>query len=114
MGRLVASLAQAARCVSLNHEQLAASQDGKWRAVGVLDDASNALTLIGEALERHHTGPQEVAILLNDECTMLARRALTKTLRSLRSRNWTFGHEPELDTAVAERMETDLTLLPER
>lgn len=35
-GRLVASLAQAIRCVSLNHEQLTRGDSDKWGAIGVL------------------------------------------------------------------------------
>ncbi len=35
-GRLVASFAQAIRCVSLNHEQLTRGDSDKWGAIGVL------------------------------------------------------------------------------
>src|SRR5688572_2926289 len=36
VGRIVSSLAQAARCVSLNHHALSGSEQEKWEALGVL------------------------------------------------------------------------------
>ncbi|ROO60430.1 hypothetical protein EDC02_2299 [Micromonospora sp. Llam0] len=76
-GRLVASLAQAVRCVSRNHEQLMRGDSDRWDAIGVLDDASNGLTLVGEALEKHHPAPHGVAVLWSGESVVHARRALT-------------------------------------
>jgi hypothetical protein len=113
-GRLVASLAQAVRCVSLNHEQLAGTSDDRWHAVGVLDDASNCLTLLGEAIGKQHTAPQGVSVFWTDESVVYARRALTRTITSLRSGAWSFGHGADIDNGVVARMQTDLGLLPER
>jgi hypothetical protein len=112
-GRLVAALAQAVRCVSLNHEHLAGEPDGKWHGIGVLDDAGNGLTLLGDALGRHHRAPQGVAILWSDEAVVLARRALSRTIANLRAGSWSFGHGREFDTQVAARMEADLAFLPQ-
>lgn len=113
-GRLVAALAQAVRCVSLNHEHLAGELDGRWAGLGVLDDASNGLTLIGQALGHHDRAPQGVVILLSDETVVLARRALTQTIANLRAGIWSFGHGREFDTQVAAQMEADLAILPQQ
>jgi hypothetical protein len=113
-GRLVASLAQAVRCVSLNHDQLADESNDKWHAVGVLDDASNCLTLIGEAIGKQHTAPQGVSVFWSDESVVYARRALSRTITNLRSGAWSFGHGGDMDNEVVARMQTDLGLLPER
>jgi hypothetical protein len=112
-GRLVAALGQAVRCVSRNHEQLASEQDGKWSGLGVLDEASDALTLIGQAIGRHDRAPQSVAILWSDEAVVLARRALSLTITNLRTGIWSFGRGREFDTQLAARIETDLALLPQ-
>lgn len=112
-GRLVASLAQAVRCVSLNHEQLMRGDSDKWDAIGVLDDASNGLTLVGEALEKHHAAPHGVAVLWSDESVVHARRALTRTVENLRGGAWSFGFGAEMDAGVATRMATDLQILPQ-
>lgn len=113
-GRLVAALAQAVRCVSLNHDQLTGESDGKWHGLGVLDDAGNGLTLLGEALGRHHRAPHGVSILWSDEAVVLARRALSRTIANLRAGTWSFGHGSEFDTQVATRMEADLAFLPQQ
>ncbi|ROO63101.1 hypothetical protein EDC02_5115 [Micromonospora sp. Llam0] len=112
-GQLVASLAQAVRCVSLNHEQLMRGDSDKWDAIGVLDDASNGLTLVGEALEKHHPAPHGVSVLWSDESVVHARRALTRTVENLRSGAWSFGFGAEMDAGVATRMTTDLQKLPQ-
>ncbi|MEV5695874.1 hypothetical protein [Micromonospora globbae] len=111
-GRLVASLAQAVRCVSFNHERLAQGDRDKWDAIGVLDDASNGLTLVGEALGKHHMAPHAVNILWTDESVVYARRALTRTIEKLRIGAWSFGHGAKLDAGVIERMTADLGVLP--
>ncbi|MBM0274034.1 hypothetical protein [Micromonospora tarensis] len=111
-GRLIASLAQAVRCVSLNHERLAQGHRGKWEAVGVLDDASNCLTLLGEAVSNSHTSAQGTAVLWSDESVVYARRALTQAISNIRDGGWTFAHGPQLDADVATRMNADLKLLP--
>lgn len=113
-GRIVAALAQAVRCVSLNHEQLAGERDGKWSGLGVLDDASNGLTLIGQALGAHDRASEGVAILWSDEMVVLARRALMKTMAHLRAGIWSFGHGREFDTQVAARMGADFAALPQQ
>jgi hypothetical protein len=112
-GRLVASLAQAVRCVSLNHGSLEHGEREKWETIGVLDDASNGLTLIGEALENSHAAPQGIAVLWNDESVVYARRALTRTVKNLRNGAWSFGHGAALDADVAKRMTEDLEILPQ-
>jgi len=112
-GRLVASLAQAIRCVSLNHEQLMRGDSDRWGAIGVLDDASNGLTLVGGALEKHHAAPHGVAVLWSDESVVHARRALTRTVENLRNGAWSFGHGAEIDAGVATRMTADLQMLPQ-
>ncbi|MEU8332216.1 hypothetical protein AB0J14_35405 [Micromonospora arborensis] len=111
-GRLIASLAQAVRCVSLNHERLAQGHRDKWEAVGVLDDASNCLTLLGEAVSNSHTSAQGTAVLWSDESVVYARRALTQTITNIRDGGWTFAHGPQLDADVTTRMNADLKLLP--
>ncbi|GLZ01570.1 hypothetical protein [Actinoplanes sp. NBRC 103695] len=111
-GRLVASLGQAARCVSLNHQAVNRGEDDKWNAIGVLDDAGDGLTLIGAALELVDVSAGRVSVLLSDLAVLHTRRSLTKTAQNLTSGKWSFGHGPELDTKVAERMTADLNLLP--
>jgi len=111
-GRLVASLAQAVRCVSRNHERLTGEDSGKWDAIGVLDDASNGLTLLGDALARHHAAPDGVVVLWSDETVVHARRALTQTVENLNAGVWSFGHGKEIDTRVLARMTADLEKLP--
>ncbi|GIJ08462.1 hypothetical protein ACFFMR_26190 [Micromonospora andamanensis] len=111
-GRLIASLAQAVRCVSLNHDQLAQGRRDKWTAVAVLDDASNCLTLLGEAVTNSHTTGRGTAVLWNDESVVYARRALTQTISNIRNGGWTFAHGPQLDADVVSRMNDDLSLLP--
>jgi hypothetical protein len=114
-GCLIASLGQAVRCVSLNHDKLTASAKdvtGKWTAIGVLDDASNGLTLLGAALEHTDVAAGRVSVLLSDEAVLHTRRALAQTVQNLTVGAWSFGHEPEVDTGVAERMAADLALLP--
>ncbi|MEU5554475.1 hypothetical protein ABZ738_32370 [Micromonospora sp. NPDC047793] len=111
-GRLIASLAQAVRCVSINHDHLTQGRHDKWEAIGVLDDASNCLTLLGEALTNSHTSDQGTTVLWNDESVVYARRALTQTLANIRDGGWTFAHGPQLDADVATRMNADLSLLP--
>ncbi|MBM0240345.1 hypothetical protein JNW88_30535 [Micromonospora sp. ATA32] len=112
-GRLIASLAQAVRCVSLNHERLAQGRRDKWEALGVLDDASNCLTLLGEAVSNSHTSVQGAAVLWSDESVVYARRALTRTIANLRDGGWTFAHGLELDAEVGTRMGADLKILPQ-
>jgi hypothetical protein len=113
-GRLVASLAQAIRCVRLNHRRLADERDDHRYAIAVLDDASNGLTLIGEALEHHHIAPQGSAVFWSAESVVHTRRALSRTVANLQSGSWSFGYGPELDTGAATRIQTSLTLLPEQ
>jgi hypothetical protein len=112
VGRLVASLGQAVRCVSLNHDALVSNVRDKWEAVGVLDAASNGLTLLGAALEHTDATAGRVSVLLSDESVVHTRRALTQTAQNLTAGTWTFGHEERIDTGVAERMAADLALLP--
>lgn len=111
-GRLVASLGQAVRCVSLNHAVIIDGDKAKWTAIGVLDNASNSLTLIGAALENADITDGAASILLNDETVVLARSTLSLTVDNLKSETWTYGNGPELDQDVAERMAADLALLP--
>jgi hypothetical protein len=112
-GQLVASLAQAVRCVRLNHRQLTDEPDDHRHAIAVLDDASNGLTLIGEALGHHHSAPHGVAVLFSAESVVHTRRALARTVANLQSGTWSFGHGPEFDTGAAARIQTSLALLPE-
>lgn len=111
-GRLVASLGQAVRCISLNHHTLGGGEQAKWEAVGVLDSAGDGLTLIGAALENVDIRPGGISVLLSDEAVMLARRGLSRTVQNLTSGRWSFGHGPSVDAGVAERMTADLGLLP--
>jgi hypothetical protein len=83
--------------------------------VGVLDDASNALTLLGSALEdSHRSGGRSV--ILSDETVVYARRGLAETIKNLRSRRCSFDRAlPDIDAIdaqVADRMDGDLALLP--
>jgi hypothetical protein len=111
-GRLIASLGQAVRCVSLNHDSLGGTAQDKWQAIGVLDAASDGLTLLGAALENTDVAAGRVSVLLSDETVVHARRALTQTVHNLNAGKWSFGHEKQIDTGVAERMTADLALLP--
>lgn len=111
-GRLIASLGQAVRCVSLNHASMARGARDKWQAIGVLDSASDALTLLGAAMDAVDLGPSRVSVLLSDETVVQARRALGQTLDNLSSDVWTFHKGAQLDEQVAARMATDLALLP--
>ncbi|MDG4794976.1 hypothetical protein [Micromonospora sp. WMMD1082] len=113
-GRLIASLAQAVRCVSLNHDRLTHGHRDKWEAVGVLDDASNCLTLLGEAVSNSHTTAHGTAVLWSDESVVYARRALKQTINNLREGGWTFAHGPQLDADVATRMNADLKILRQK
>ncbi len=112
VGRLIASLGQAVRCVSLNHDSLAGSARDKWQAIGVLDAASNGLTLLGAALENTDVTAGRVSVLVSDETVVHARQALTQTVQNLAAGTWSFGHDTDIDTGVAERMAADLALLP--
>lgn len=111
-GRLIASLGQAVRCVSLNHDDLSGRARDKWEAIGVLDDAGNGLTLLGAALESTDVAAGRVSVLLGDEAVLYTRRALAQTVQNLNTGTWSFGHGQEVDTGVAERMAADLALLP--
>jgi hypothetical protein len=111
-GRLVSSLGQVVRCVSLNHQSLSGGERDKWEAIGVLDNASNGLTLIGAALENVDVRDGRVSVLLSDEAVVHTRHGLGPTVQNLRAGKWSFGHEPEIDTGVADRMAADLALLP--
>jgi hypothetical protein len=112
VGRLAASLGQAVRRVSLNHETLAGSARDKWEAIGVLDAASNALTLLGAAVQTTDRGSGRVSVLLSDETVVHARRGLAQTARHLADGTGTCGHGAALDAGVAERMAADRALLP--
>jgi hypothetical protein len=115
VGRLVSSLGQAVRCVSLNHDTIGQSEAARWAAVGVLDDTGNALTLLGSALEDSHRSGS-LSVVLSDETVVYARRGLAETVKNLRSRRWSFGQAlPDIDAIdakVADRMDSDLALLP--
>jgi len=112
VGRLVSSLGQAVRCVSLNHDTIGAGKAATWAAVGVLDDASNALTLLGSALaDSHRSGC--LSVVLSDETVVYARRGLAETIKNLRARRWSFDRAmADIDDQVADRMDSDLALLP--
>ena len=112
VGRLVASLGQAVRCVSLNHHALAGGQRDKWQAVGVLDNAGDGMTLIGAALGHVDIAQGRVSVLLSDEAVIRARRALGQTVTNLQAGVWSFDHGLDVDAGVAERMADDLALLP--
>lgn len=113
IGRLIASLGQAARCVSLNHQTLAAGELAKWTAIGVLDDAGDALTLLGAALEEGHAwAGGRLSVVIGDEAVVRIRRCLAETATNVRTGRWSFGQGGELDSGVADRMSADLALLP--
>ncbi|MEU5947999.1 hypothetical protein ABZ793_20885 [Micromonospora sp. NPDC047465] len=80
--------------------------------VGVLDDASNCLTLLGEAVGNSHTTAQGTVVLWSDESVVYAR-ALTQTIANLRDGGWTFAHGPQIDADVVTRMSADLKILPQ-
>ncbi|MDT4991382.1 MAG: hypothetical protein QOH97_1274 [Actinoplanes sp.] len=111
-GRLVASLGQAVRCMSLNHQSLAGSERDKWEAIGVLDAAGDGLTLLGEALKDADNTAGRVSVLLSDEAVVHARNSIEQTISNLTSGKWSFGHGASLDAGVAKRMAQDLALLP--
>jgi hypothetical protein len=111
-GRLVAALGQVVRCVSLNHDSLGRGESEKWEAIGVLDDAADALTLLGLALRAAHTDG-DTQVLLSDEAVVHSRRGLTQTISNLAEGTWSFGRDqPDRDAAIATRMADDLALLP--
>jgi hypothetical protein len=84
VGKLVASLGQAVRCVSLNHDVLNEGEAAKWEAISVLDDASNGLTLLGAALGDAVAGSGAVSVLVSDEAVVYARGCLAATASGLR------------------------------
>ncbi len=94
------------------YDALTGSARDKWEAVGVLDAASNGLTLLGAALEHPDVTGGRVSVLLSDETVVHTRHALTPTVQNVATGTWSFGHEDRLDTGVAERMAADLALLP--
>ena len=95
------------RCVSLNHEILGHGENEKWDAIGVLDNAGDARTLLGLALRAAHTaGGTEV--LLSDEAVVHTQRSLTQTVSNLSDGRWSFGRDqPDRDAAIAARMAAD-------
>ncbi|MER7009739.1 hypothetical protein ABT297_42790 [Dactylosporangium sp. NPDC000555] len=108
-GRLLASLGQAARCVSLNHMTL--STGDKWDTIGILDDVSNAVSLIGIALAERDSGAG--AIVLRDEAVVKARAGLQSVIDKLSSGQWKMYEErPDIDRAVIKGMTQDLSVLP--
>jgi len=112
VGRLVSSLGQAVRCVSLNHDTIGRGAADRWAAVGVLDDASNALTLLGSSLEDSHRSGS-LSVVLSDEAVVYAQRGLAATIKNLRSRRWSFDRAlADIDLKVADHMDTDLAVLP--
>jgi hypothetical protein len=111
-GRLIASLGQAVWCVSVNHASIARAARDKWQAIGVLDSASNALTLLGAAMDAVDVGTGRVSVLINDETVVHARRALRQALDILTNGDWSFHNGTDLDEQVAARMAADLKLLP--
>jgi hypothetical protein len=82
--------------------------------VGVLDDAGNALTLQGSALaDSHRSG--SLSVVLSDETVVYARRGLAETIKNLiwSARRWSFDRAmADVDDQVADRMDSDLALLP--
>jgi hypothetical protein len=114
VGRLVASLGQAVRCVSLNHESLGRGEAEKWEAIGVLDDASNALTIVGAELRASQAVSGRVCVLLSDEAVVSTRRTLVQTIENLTSGEWSYNQPTVDDAMVAARMSADLALLPPR
>lgn len=98
------------RC--LNHDTIGRAAADRWAAVGVLDDASNALTLLGSSLEDSHRSGS-LTVVLSGEAVVYARRGLAATIENLRSRRWSFDRAlADIDLKVADRMSTDLALLP--
>jgi len=111
VGRLVSSLGQAIRCVSLNHGTIGQGTAATWAAVGVLDDAGNALTLLGSSLEDSYRSGS-LSVVLSDEAVAYARRGLAETVKNLRSGRWSFDRAlAGVDAKVADRMDGDLALL---
>lgn len=85
-GFVVAALAQAVRCVSLNHAMIGSGRRGEdWDAIGVLDDAAHALTSIGMILAR---SPDDLEVELEPEIVVWARRALGQVIDKLSSGAW--------------------------
>ena len=112
VGRLIGSLGQAVRCVSLNHQSLTGSERDKWDAIGVLDAAGDGLTLLGAALNDADNTAGRVSVLLSDEAVVHTRHSLEQTISNLTSGKWSFDHGASLDAGVAKRMAEDLALLP--
>jgi hypothetical protein len=113
VGTLVASLGQAVRCVSLNHDVLNEGEAAKWEAISVLDDAGNGLTLLGAALGDAVAGSGAVSVLVSDEAVVYARGSLTQTVNNVDAGRWSFNRDrPEVDAGVVKRMRMDLALLP--
>jgi hypothetical protein len=112
LGRIVASLGQVVRYVSLNNDDLNGGPGRRWSAIGVLDNAGNGLTALGAALTLNAV-PGGATILVPDEAIVYARRALTETIDNITSRRWTYDKDnADLDDQVVERMRDDLALLP--
>lgn len=107
-GRVIASLGQAARMVSLNFADSDSPLDSDAEAV--LDGAGNGTSSIALALcAAAKTGAVE-SIVIDGEGVGLARQALTTVIEKFRTRDWTAGNE-RIDFAVLHGMMEDLSLL---
>ncbi|WBC01096.1 hypothetical protein [Micromonospora sp. WMMA1976] len=119
IGRLVASLAQAIRCVtircvSLESKVLPGDDGEKWEAIDVLAAASDGLIRIGEALEKTQLPSQLDAVALNVESLMFAKQALARSADKLHSNTWTYGRGQRFDNDLVSRMLEDLEKLAEQ
>lgn len=111
-GRVIASLAQAVRCVGLNHDRLAEGRRDKWEAVGVFDDASNCLTLLAKPSVTVTPQPEAPSYSGATQASYTHGAPLTQTIANLRDGGWTFAHGRQLGADVVTRMSADLETLP--
>lgn len=106
---MIAALAQAARVVSLNHAVIGSGRvDEEWDAIGVLDDATHAVTSIGMILAKW---PDELGVTLEPEIVVWAVRALGQVIKKLDSGAWDLKPMKSDVTKFIATMKQDALLL---
>jgi hypothetical protein len=112
-GQLIRALAMAVRVVSLNHEQLRSGDlNAHWNLVGVLDKASEALSLLGLAIREAEDGAE--AVTLTPMCVVRTRAVLSECISKLDSSEWTLHEDvPGLTAKTIGRLTEDLALVAE-
>lgn len=107
VGRVVASLCQAARMVSLNYDEPEDHLDADAQAV--LDGVGDGGAVVGLAIvQAAQTGATDVTV--SGEGVGLIRQALSTVIEQFAAGNWTTGN-PQTDVALQKGMAADLALV---